>query len=78
MQVPPLDSEPMVPRGVRLPVSIDARVEAAAKAAGVKPSTWIRQCIEVGLTEQEHDRPVSLAALRRAIAHATQESPRAA
>lgn len=64
----------MVMRGVRLPVGLDQRVRAAAPAAGVKPSTLIRQWIEVGLTELENDKSVSLSALRHTIAHATQAS----
>ncbi|MFF0366396.1 hypothetical protein [Micromonospora sp. NPDC005087] len=69
---PEADTEPMVMRGVRLPVDLDQRVRAAADNAGVKASTLIREWIELGLTELEDDRPVSLSALRRAIAHATQ------
>ncbi|PSK67287.1 hypothetical protein B0E53_00729 [Micromonospora sp. MH33] len=40
----------------------------------MKPFTLIREWIELGLTELENDRPVSLSALRRVIAHATQAS----
>lgn len=58
--------------GVRLPVGLDQRVRAAAERAGVPFSTLIREWIELGLTETETDRQVSLAALRRAVAHATQ------
>jgi predicted DNA-binding protein len=71
---PAPETEPMVMRGVRLPVDLDQRVRAAADTAGVKPSTLIREWIELGLTELENDKPVSLSALRRAIAHATQAS----
>ncbi|HEX5741829.1 MAG TPA: hypothetical protein VFY17_09800 [Pilimelia sp.] len=69
---PPAESEPMVMRGVRLPVELDRRVRAAAEHAGVPFSTLIREWIELGLTELEDDRTIPLAALRRAIAHATQ------
>ncbi|WP_146231162.1 hypothetical protein [Micromonospora sicca] len=73
VELPPTaDTERMVMRGVRLPVDLDQRVRAAADKAGVKPSTLIREWIELGLTELENDRSVSLSALRRAIAHATQ------
>ncbi|SCG72256.1 hypothetical protein [Micromonospora inositola] len=73
IELPPTaDTEPMVMRLVRLPVDLDQRVRAAADMAGVKPSTLIREWIELGLTELENDRSVSLSALRRAIAHATQ------
>lgn len=69
---PAAEAEPMVMRGVRLPVGLDQRVRAAAEQAGVPFSTLIREWIELGLTETETDQQVSLAALRRAIAHATQ------
>ncbi|MBN1173743.1 MAG: hypothetical protein JXA67_16345 [Micromonosporaceae bacterium] len=67
---PPLVGEPMVMRGVRLPLGMDQRVKAAAEQAGVSFSTLVRQWIELGLSEMEDDRTVSLAAIRRAIAHA--------
>lgn len=69
---PAPEAEPMVMRGLRLPGHLDQRVRAAAEAAGVSYSALIREWIELGLTESEDDRPVSLAALRRAIAHAAQ------
>lgn len=69
---PPPDVEPMVMRGVRLPVELDRRVRAAAERAGVPFSILIREWIELGLTELDADKTVSLSALRRAIAHATQ------
>lgn len=73
VELPPVpEAEPMVMRGVRLPVHLDQRVRAAAERAGVPFSTLVRQWIELGLTELEDDRPVSLSALRRAIAHVTQ------
>ena len=66
------EAEPMVMRGVRLPVELDRRVRAATEKAGVPFSTLVREWIELGLTEMDNDRAVSLSALRRAIAHATQ------
>lgn len=71
---PPVEAEPMVMRGVRLPVELDRRVRAAADRAGIPFSTLIREWIELGLTESEEDRTIGLAALRRAIAHATQST----
>lgn len=72
-EVPPrLDGEPMVMRGVRLPLSLDQRVKEAAKQTGVPFSTLIREWIELGLTEMETDAVVPLSTLRRAIAHAAQ------
>ncbi len=73
VELPPApDAEPMVSRGLRLPVSLDQRVRAAAERSGVPFSTLIREWIELGLTEMDDDRVVPLAVLRRAIAHATQ------
>jgi predicted DNA-binding protein len=73
VELPPApDTEPMVSRGLRLPVSLDQRVRAAAERSGVPFSTLIREWIELGLTEMDDDRTVPLAVLRRAIAHATQ------
>lgn len=73
VEAPPVpDHEPMVMRGVRLPVSLDQQVRAAAERAGVPFSALIREWIELGLTEMDDDRTIPLAVLRRAIAHATQ------
>ena len=73
VQLPPaLEEEPMVTRGVRLPVGLDQRMRAAAQQAGVPFSQLIREWIEVGLTDMATDQAVSLSALRRAIAHAAQ------
>ncbi len=69
---PAPEAEPMVVRGVRLPVTLDQRIRAAAEAAGTSFSALVREWIELGLTEQAADQQVSLAALRRAIAHAAQ------
>jgi len=63
----------MVMRGVRLPVSLDQRVRAAAAQAGVSFSALVREWIELGLTEMEDgDKTLRLSVLRRAIAHAAQ------
>lgn len=71
--LPPVpESEPMVSRGVRLPVSLDARIRHAAEKAGVPFSQLIREWIELGLTDMDNDQVVPLSALRRAIAHAAQ------
>lgn len=71
--LPPVpEAEPMVSRGVRLPVSLDQRMRAAAERAGVPFSQLIREWIELGLTEMDNDRAVPLSVLRRAIAHAAQ------
>jgi predicted DNA-binding protein len=74
--LPPVEAEPMVMRGVRLPVSLDQRVRAAAAEAGIPLSALIREWIELGLTEMEDDKTIPLSALRRAIAHATQTDTR--
>jgi len=68
----PPESEPMVMRGVRLPVSLDQQVRAAAASAGLSFSAMIREWIELGLAEIEDDTTIPLSALRRAIAHAAQ------
>ena len=69
---PPPESEPMVMRGVRLPIPLDQQVRAAADRAGVSFSALLREWIELGLTEMQDDRTVPLSAVRRAIAHAAQ------
>jgi predicted DNA-binding protein len=69
---PPPETEPTVLRGLRLPVSLDRRARQAAEAAGVSFSAVVREWIELGLTETSADHQVSLAAVRRAIAHAAQ------
>ena len=69
---PPPEAEPMVMRGVRLPVSLDQQVRAAAARAGLSFSALIREWIELGLAEIEDDTTIPLSALRRAIAHAAQ------
>ena len=64
------EPEPMVTRGVRLPASLDLRMREAADRAGVPFSQLIREWIELGLADMDDEQVVSLATLRRAIAHA--------
>lgn len=66
--LPPPGSEVMVVRSVRLPVETELAVEAAAKAAGVPKTVWIRQAIETALVMQaEEDQPISRADALRAL-----------
>jgi predicted DNA-binding protein len=66
--LPPPGSEVMVVRSLRLPVETELAVEAAAKAAGVPKTTWIRQAIETALVMQaEEDQPISRADALRAL-----------
>ncbi|MEU4692932.1 hypothetical protein [Actinoplanes sp. NPDC023714] len=69
---PAPETEPMVPLGVRVPPALAQRVRAAADQAGVPYSQLVREWIELGLTEMAGDLTVSVAVLRRAIAHAAQ------
>jgi len=71
-ELPPPESEAMVMRGVRQPVSLDQQVRAAAASAGLSFSAMVREWIELGLAEIEDDTTIPLSALRRAIAHAAQ------
>ena len=64
------EPEPMVTRGVRLPAGLDQRMREAADRAGVPFSQLIREWIELGLADMDDEQVVSLATLRRAIAHA--------
>ncbi|HEX6077450.1 MAG TPA: hypothetical protein VFZ32_19605 [Micromonosporaceae bacterium] len=75
---PPPETEPMVMCGLRLPPSLYGRIKSRAEAQGKTWSELARQLLEVGLTEEDDDRKVSLAALRRAIAHVAQQSSDAA
>jgi predicted DNA-binding protein len=71
--LPPVpEAEPMVPLGVRVPPALAARVRAAAEQSGVPYSQLVREWIELGLTDMAGDMQVSVAVLRRAIAHAAQ------
>ena len=50
----------MVVRSLRLPVELEQAVAAAAKAAEVPKTTWIRQAIEMALAVQAEDELVGL------------------
>ena len=66
--LPPAGSEVMVVRSLRIPLQMDEAVAAAAKAAGVPKTTWIRQAIEMALAVQsEDDQPISRADALRAL-----------
>ncbi|GIE82327.1 hypothetical protein Aph02nite_82770 [Actinoplanes philippinensis] len=69
---PAPEAEPMVPLGIRVPPALAQRVRAAADQAGIPYSQLIREWIELGLTDMAGDLTVSVAVLRRAIAHAAQ------
>ncbi|GGM22971.1 hypothetical protein GCM10011608_04660 [Micromonospora sonchi] len=58
----------MVVRSLRLPAELDESVAAAAEAAGVTKTAWIRQAIEIVLTMQaDDDQPISRADALRAL-----------
>ena len=66
--LPPAGSPVMVVRSLRLPVELEQAVAAAAKAAAVPKTTWIRQAIEMALAVQaEDDQPISRAEALRAL-----------
>ncbi|WIM93638.1 hypothetical protein ACTOB_005623 [Actinoplanes oblitus] len=66
--LPPAGSPVMVVRSLRLPVDLDQSVAAAAKAADLPKTTWIRQAIEMALAVQaEDDQPISRAEALRAL-----------
>lgn len=66
--LPPPGSDVMVVRSLRLPIEVDQAVAAAARAAGVAKTTWIRQAIEVALAMQaDEDQPISRAEALRAL-----------
>ena len=66
--LPPAGSEVMVVRSLRLPIAVDEAVAAAARAADIPKTTWIRQAIETSLTLQaEEDQPISRAEALRAL-----------
>jgi predicted DNA-binding protein len=66
--LPPTGSDVMVVRSVRLPVELDQAVVAAAKAAEVPKTAWIRQAIEMALAVQaDDDQPISRAEALRAL-----------
>jgi predicted DNA-binding protein len=66
--LPPTGSDVMVVRSLRLPLELDQAVVAAAKAADIAKTTWIRQAIEMALAVQaEDDQPISRAEALRAL-----------
>ncbi|MGK5681890.1 hypothetical protein [Actinoplanes sp. URMC 104] len=66
--LPPAGSAVMVVRSLRLPTELDQAVAAAARAAEVPKTTWIRQAIEMALAVQaEDDQPISRAEALRAL-----------
>ena len=66
--LPPAGSAVMVVRSLRLPLELDQAVAAAAKAAEIPKTTWIRQAIEMALAVQaEDDQPISRAEALRAL-----------
>ena len=72
VSLPEPSAEVTVKTSLKLPPGLHQRVKVAAETRGVGVSTLIREWIELGLTEEENDRQVSLAEIRRAIAHAAQ------
>ena len=69
-ELPPrLTEEPMVVVSARVPTSVYLRIREEAVTRGIGPSAIIRQWLELQGAEREPDRLVSLADLRRAIAH---------
>jgi hypothetical protein len=66
--LPPTGSEVMVVRSLRLPIEVDEAVAAAARAAGMPKTAWIRQAIEMALALQaEEDQPISRAEALQAL-----------
>ena len=66
--LPPVGSGVMVVRSLRLPLELDQAVAAAAAAAEIPKTTWIRQAIEMALAVQaEDDQPISRAEALRAL-----------
>ncbi|MGH3735494.1 MAG: hypothetical protein ACRDT6_07715 [Micromonosporaceae bacterium] len=63
-----------VKTSIKLPLDLHRKVQAAATARDTGVSTLIREWIELGLSELDNDRQVSLADIRRAIAHAAHAS----
>ncbi|MBT8225960.1 MAG: hypothetical protein KJO75_10745 [Dactylosporangium sp.] len=61
----------MIVCGLRVPSTLDQRERTAIQQAGVPFSTLTRERIELGLTDLDDERTAPLAALRRAIAHAS-------
>lgn len=66
--LPAAGSAVMVVRSLRLPLELDEAVAAAAKAAEMPKTTWIRQAIEMALAvADEDDQPISRAEALRAL-----------
>jgi hypothetical protein len=66
--LPSAGSAVMVVRSLRLPLELDQAVAAAARAAEIPKTTWIRQAIEMALAVQaEDDQPISRAEALRAL-----------
>ena len=66
--LPAAGSGVMVVRSLRLPLELDEAVAAAAKAAEIPKTTWIRQAVEMALAVQaEDDQPISRAEALRAL-----------
>jgi len=66
--LPPAGSPVMVVRSLRLSSELDEAVAAAARAAEVPKTTWIRQAIEMALAVQaEDDQPISRSEALRAL-----------
>lgn len=69
-ELPPrLTDEPMVVVSARVPTSTYLRIRDEATTRGLPPSAIIREWLELQHAAREPDRLVSLADLRRAIAH---------
>ena len=76
-QLPPPPDEPvtresvdamMVTTSLRIPLGTQRRLQAYADAHGVKPTALMREWVELMLTATEHDRPVMLHDVMRALA----------
>jgi predicted DNA-binding protein len=66
--LPPVGSDVMVVRSLRLSTELDEAVAAAAKAAEMPKTTWIRQAIEMALAVQsDDDQPISRADALKAL-----------
>lgn len=74
----PAASDVMVACSVRLPLDVLERVKAAADGMDTSVSALVREWIQVGLADLDTDQTVSLAALRRAIAHLAERPNNAA
>jgi hypothetical protein len=66
---PRLTDEPMVVISARVPTSTYLRIRDEATARAVPPSAIVRDWLELQQAEREPDRLVSLADVRRALAH---------